>query len=148
MDDQGNERPEPPVRSDFRHFRTIPTRWMDNDVYGHLNNVVHYSMIDTTVNAWLMEMGHLDPASSPLIGLVVRSGCRYHAELGFPRPVEAGLRVLHVGSSSVRYEVGLFEPGAECAAAVGFLVHVYVTRDARRPAPISNSMREALKMLT
>lgn len=127
--------------------RPIPTRWMDNDAYGHVNNVVYYSFFDTAVNAMLIERGLLDPASSAVIGLVVETGCRYHAPLSFPEEVTAMLRVAHIGRSSVRYEVGLFGQGSELAAAEGHFVHVYVDSETRRPAGLPEALRSFLETL-
>ncbi|MCO5065773.1 MAG: acyl-CoA thioesterase [Rhizobiaceae bacterium] len=134
-------------RSEYRTFRTITTRWMDNDVYGHMNNVVHYSLFDTAINGWLVEQGVLDLAQSDHIGLVVETGCRYFAEMAFPDVVAAGIRVGRIGTSSVRYEVGLFRNDEEDAAAQGFFVHVYVDRTTRRPKPISDRFRQALETM-
>jgi acyl-CoA thioester hydrolase len=139
-----SDRPSPSSRDDYRVFRTIPTRWMDNDVYGHMNNVVHYSLFDTAVNGWLVEAGLLDMLAGERIGLVVETGCRYHGEMGFPDVVTAGIRVGRVGSSSVRYEVGLFRNEERTASAEGFFVHVYVDRHTRRPAKIAEEMRVRL----
>ena len=135
-------------RADYRHFRRITTRWMDNDVYGHVNNVVYYSFFDTAVNATLIEAGVLDPATSAIIGLVVETGCRYAAPLSFPADVDAGIRVARLGTSSVRYEVGLFAADEERAAAEGFFVHVYVDRTTRRPAGLPADLRAFLEGLT
>lgn len=140
-----SERPLPSRRGDYRAFRTIPTRWMDNDIYGHMNNVVHYALFDTAVNGWLIEHGVLDIHGGPQVGLVVETGCRYHAEMAFPDLVTAGLRVARMGSSSVRYEIGLFRNDEERAAAEGFFVHVYVDRLARRPRPLDPALRQALE---
>jgi acyl-CoA thioester hydrolase len=134
-------------RDDYRHFRRLQTRWADNDVYGHMNNVVHYSLFDTAVNSWLIEGGHLHPATSDPIGIVAETGCRYHAEMAFPDVVTAGLRVARIGNSSVRYEIGLFRNEADTAAAEGFFVHVHVDRKTRRPAPIPDGLRAALTTL-
>ena len=142
----GSER-VPRGRGDYRHFRRITTRWMDNDVYGHVNNVVYYSFFDTAVNATLIEAGVLDPATSEVIGLVVETGCRYAAALSFPADVDAGIRVARLGTSSVRYEVGLFDARGETAAAEGFFVHVYVDRTTRRPAPLPAQLRAFLEGL-
>ena len=120
-------------RDSYRIFRAIPTRWADNDIYGHVNNVVYYSWFDTAVNALLIERGALDIHEGHTVGLVVETRCNYFASLSFPQTVEAGVRVAHVGRSSVRYEVGLFEQGAETAAAQGHFVHVYVDRVTQRP---------------
>lgn len=140
-----SERPQPPLRQQFRAFRTIPTRWMDNDIYGHMNNVVHYSLFDTAVNGWLIEQGVLDIHRGGQIGLVVETGCRYHGEIAFPDVVTAGIRVARLGSTSVRYEVGLFRNDDNRAAADGFFVHVYVDRETRRPAPLDAGLRRALE---
>jgi acyl-CoA thioester hydrolase len=134
-------------RADYALFRSIPTRWMDNDVYGHVNNVVYYSYFDTVVNAALIDAGLLDPVSSKIIGLVVESGCRYHAPLSFPETVEAGMRVAKLGTASVRYEIGLFKAGEESAAADGHFVHVYVDSETRRPTPLPGPLREFLATL-
>jgi acyl-CoA thioester hydrolase len=126
------EKPTIPRREDYRAFRTITTRWMDNDVYGHMNNVVHYSIFDTAVNGWLIEQGVLDIHNGAQVGLVVETSCRYHAEIAFPDIVTAGIRVARLGNSSVRYEIGLFRNDDGHAAAEGFFVHVYVDRATRR----------------
>ncbi len=135
------------TRADYARMRTITTRWMDNDVYGHVNNVVYYSFFDTAVNATLIEAGVLDPVRSPVIGLVVETGCRYAAALSFPGDVDAGIRVARLGTSSVRYEVGLFGAGEEFAAAEGFFVHVYVDRETRRPTGLPAVLRGFLEGL-
>jgi acyl-CoA thioester hydrolase len=134
-------------RGDYALLRAITTRWMDNDVYGHVNNVVFYSFFDTAVNATLIEAGLLDPTTSNVIGLVVETGCRYNASLAFPETVEAGVRVAKLGSSSVRYEIGLFKGGEEEAAAEGFFVHVYVDSETRRPTPLPEPLRAFLQTL-
>lgn len=120
---------------------------MDNDVYGHMNNVVHYSLFDTAVNGWLIENGALDIHAGGQIGLVVETGCRYFAEMAFPDVVTAGLRVARLGTSSVRYEVGLFRNDENEAAAEGFFVHVYVDRQTRRPKPLEASLRAVLESI-
>jgi len=140
-------RPTAPARGDFRRFVSIGTRWMDNDVYGHVNNVVYYSYFDTAVNGYLVEQGALDIHGGAVIGLVVETGCRYFASVAFPDRLEAGLRVAHLGTSSVRYEVGIFADGAETAAAAGHFVHVYVDRATRRPTPLPGPLRAALEPL-
>jgi acyl-CoA thioester hydrolase len=140
-------RDDPAKRSGYRHFTRHSTRWGDNDAYGHLNNVVHYALFDSTVNSWLIEQGLLDPRSSEIIGLVVETGCRYHSELSYPAPVDAGLRVARIGRSSVRYELGLFAEQSDTAAAEGFFVHVYVDAKSRRPVAIPGPMRDALSKL-
>jgi acyl-CoA thioester hydrolase len=141
------DRPAPRPRSDFRRFRPIATRWMDNDAYGHVNNVVYYSWFDTAVNGHLIEAGVLDIHHGSVIGLVVETQCRYFAPLAFPEAVEAGLKVAQLGRSSVRYEVGLFAAGAAQTAAHGHFVHVYVDRAARRPVELPAALRAALEEL-
>ena len=121
---------------------------MDNDVYGHVNNVVYYSWFDTTVNAFLIEQGALDPASGDAVGVVVETLCRYHDSIAFPEPVEAGLRVERIGTSSVRYEIGIFRVGAELASADGHFVHVYVDHETRRPVAVPDAVRTVLQPLT
>ncbi len=132
-------------RADYRIFRTLTTRWSDNDVYGHMNNVVHYALFDTAVNGWLIEKQVLDPLNGANIGLVVETGCRYFAELAFPDAVTAGIRVARLGTSSVRYEVGLFRGETDEPAAEGHFVHVYVDRLTRRPAPLADDLRTLLQ---
>ena len=141
------ERPGPSERSAYGEFRTLTTRWMDNDVYGHMNNVVHYSLFDTAVNGWLIEHGVLDFLAGQQVGLVVETGCRYFSELAFPDRVTAGLRVTKLGVSSLRYEIGLFRNDDRLAAAEGFFVHVYVDRLTRRPARSAVALRSALERL-
>lgn len=141
------QRPQVGSRGDYRVFRTITTRWMDNDQYGHVNNVVYYSWFDTAVNAHLIEHGALDPAGGDVIGFVVQTQCYYFAPLAFPQNVQAGLRVAHIGSSSVRYEVGLFAEGAATTAARGHFVHVYVDRGSRRPVPLPAKLKTVLETL-
>jgi acyl-CoA thioester hydrolase len=140
-------RPEPDRRSDYRHFREITTRWMDNDVYGHVNNVVYYSWFDTAVNQFLVEGGALDIERSPVIGLVVETQCNYFASVAFPDRIEAGIRVAKLGTSSVRYEVGIFRAGEELAAAQGHFVHVYVDRQSRKPAALPEALRSLLQSI-
>ncbi len=143
-----SERKAPGHRSQYKVFRTIQTRWMDNDVYGHMNNVVHYSLFDTAVNGWLIEAGLLDPQNGDHVGLVVETGCRYFSEMKFPDVVNAGIRIARVGSSSVHYEVGLFRNDEDVASAEGFFVHVYVDRTSRRPKPLSEAAREKLQEIS
>jgi acyl-CoA thioester hydrolase len=131
-------------RSAFRHFQAIPTRWMDNDVYGHVNNVVYYSYFDTVVNQYLIQQEVLDIETSDVIGLVIETRCNYFRPVTFPDLVHAGLRVARLGSSSVRYEIGLFRNDDEEAAAQGHFVHVYVDRASRRPAAVPVATRAAL----
>ena len=141
----GREAPE--TRNRYRHFLTVPTRWMDNDVYGHVNNVVYYSYFDTVVNGYLISSGALDIEKSPVIGLVVETQCRYFKSITFPDAVHAGVRVARLGNSSVRYEIGIFRNNEETAAAQGHFVHVYVDREGRRPTALPPEMREALERL-
>jgi acyl-CoA thioester hydrolase len=134
-------------RQRYGLIRPIPTRWMDNDVYGHVNNVVYYSYFDTVVNASLIEAGLLDIHNGQSIGLVVSSQCSYFAPLSFPQPVDAGLAVARLGSSSVTYQIGLFSRGEDQPAAQGQFVHVYVDRTTRRPQPLSQALRDFLTPL-
>jgi acyl-CoA thioester hydrolase len=140
-------RGEPGRRADYAAFRQITTRWLDNDIYGHLNNVVAYALFDTAVNGWLIERGLLDPRAGERIGLVAETGCRYHAAMAYPDLVAAGMRVGRLGTSSVRYEVGLFRNAEDRASAEGFFVHVYVDAATRRPAPLAAPLRAALETL-
>jgi acyl-CoA thioester hydrolase len=141
------ERSGPSERSAYKEFRTLTTRWMDNDPYGHMNNVVHYSLFDSAVNGWLIDQGVLDFRAGKQVGLVVETGCRYFSELAFPDRVAAGLRVARLGTSSVRYEIGLFRNDEPLAAAEGFFVHVYVDRATRKPMPLGDDLRAALQRL-
>ena len=134
-------------RAAYRHFLPITTRWMDNDVYGHVNNVVYYSYFDTVVNEYLIRAGVLDIEHGATIGLVVETQCNYFAPLVFPDRVDAGLRVVRLGTSSVRYEVGLFRDGEPEPAAQGHFVHVYVDRATRRPVNLPAELRAALEPL-
>lgn len=135
------------TRAAYRHFLAIPTRWMDNDVYGHVNNVVYYTWFDTAVNRMLIAEGLLDIHGGDSIGLVVETGCRYFASTAFPDRITAGIRVAKLGTSSVRYEIGLFRGDEDEAAAVGFFVHVYVDRGTRRPKALGDLMRAFLEGL-
>jgi acyl-CoA thioester hydrolase len=138
---------EVPSRRAYPHFLAIPTRWMDNDVYGHVNNVVYYSYFDTVVNDFLIHAGGLEPASGETIGVCVESLCRFRSELSFPEVIDAGLRVGKLGTSSVRYEIGLFRAGVDSPAADGYFTHVFIDRAGRRPVPIPPSIRAALEEL-
>jgi acyl-CoA thioester hydrolase len=141
-------RPSPHRREDYPHARVLTTRWADSDPYGHMNNVVHYELFDTVVNAWLIEHGALDIQKSAVIGLVVETGCHYFAPLTYPEAVTAALRVAHVGRSSVVYEVALFGKASPAAAAQGRFVHVYVDRESRRPvAELPAALQRALEPL-
>jgi acyl-CoA thioester hydrolase len=144
------EREQPAQRADYAVIRTVTTRWMDNDMYGHVNNVVYYSYFDTAVNAWLIETGLLAPAGSSrqeseVIGLVVETQCRYFAPISFPDSVAIGMRVARLGTSSVRYELAVFRNDETSAAAQGHFIHVYVDRETRRPTPLPPSMRQRLE---
>ncbi|QRF59688.1 MULTISPECIES: thioesterase family protein [Variovorax] len=140
-------KPVPQPRASYPVFRSIPTRWMDNDMYGHVNNVVYYSWFDTAVNALLIERGALDIHQGSTIGFVVETQCNYFAPLAFPQTVEAGIRVAQAGRSSVRYEVGLFAQGADTAAAQGHFVHVYVDRTTQRPVPLPEALQRVVDSL-
>ena len=142
-----NSRAAPHPRSHYAQFSRIATRWSDNDVYGHVNNVVYYSYFDTVVNRWLIEAGALDIHGGDVIGLVVETQCHYFAPLAFPQTLDAGLRVAHLGRSSVRYEIGLFASGADQTAAAGHFVHVYVDRHSRKPVPLPANVRALLETL-
>ena len=139
--------PTPHRRADYPHVLEITTRWMDNDIYGHINNVVYYSFFDTVINRFLIEEGGLDIHGGAVIGLCVESRCSYLKPLAFPDRLEAGLRVQHLGRSSVRYEIALFASGSDEAAAQGEFVHVFVDRAARRPLELPASLRHALSRL-
>ena len=142
-------RPQAEARSAFPHFEVLSTRWMDNDLYGHLNNVVYYSLFDTAVNRYLIEAGALDIHGGAVIGLVVETHCNFFGSLAFPQRIDAGLRVVRQGSSSVRYEIGLFAEGAELCSARGHFVHVYVDRETRRPVQaLPETYVQALRKLS
>jgi acyl-CoA thioester hydrolase len=147
MTPQHTEKPQAQPRSAFKAFRPISTRWMDNDAYGHVNNVVYYSWFDTAVNAHLIEQGALDIHAGAVIGLVVETHCNYFSPLAFPQTVEAGIRVARLGSSSVRYEVGLFAQGEPLTAARGHFIHVYVDRHSRRPVALPQKLKTVLESL-
>ena len=132
----------------YPHHLQIPTRWMDNDIYGHVNNVVYYSYFDTVINRWLIHEGGLDIHDGPVIGLCAESHCTFHDSFSFPEVVTAGLRVGHLGDSSVRYEIALFGELAEEPSATGWFVHVFVDRASRRPVkPLPPSLRDCLERL-
>jgi acyl-CoA thioester hydrolase len=140
-------RSEPRPRSAYRAWRTIPTRWADNDAYGHVNNVVFYAWFDTAVNAWLVEAGLLDIAHGEPIGLVVETRCAFFAPLAFPQPVEVGIAVERLGTTSVTYRLGVFAQGEANAAAEGEFTHVYVDRTSRKPTPLRDAWRGKLEAL-
>jgi acyl-CoA thioester hydrolase len=144
-------RPQPELRSAYSVFRHISTRWADNDAYGHVNNVVYYAWFDTAVNAYLIEQGALDIQNGQTIGLVVETHCNYFAPVTFPQPVEIGIRVAHMGSASVRYELGVFTANSAgefvVCAAKGHFVHVYVDKTTRRPVPLPITFKSVLEKL-
>ncbi len=140
-------RPEPLGRAEFKAWRSFATRWADNDVYGHVNNTVFYQWFDSAVNAWLIDQHLLDIDAGKLIGLVVETRCSFFAPLTFPRPVEIGIGLAHLGKSSVRYRVGIFDIGHAQTAAHGELTHVYVDRKTRRPVPLPAKWRETINTL-
>jgi acyl-CoA thioester hydrolase len=142
-----SERAAADHRGGYRHFQRITTRWMDNDAYGHVNNVVYYSWFDTVVNGYLVQQGVLDIGAGDVIGLVVETQCRYFSELAFPQPVDLGLRVGRLGRSSVRYEIGVFAAGEPTASAQGHFVHVYVDRTTRRPTALPAPLRAVLEQV-
>jgi acyl-CoA thioester hydrolase len=135
------------LRGDYRHFLSIPTRWMDNDTYGHVNNVTYYSYFDTVVNEHLVRAGGLDIHQATAIGLVVETSCRFFQPLSFPETIDAGLRVARIGNSSVNYEIALFRNGEDIAAATGRFVHVWVERSTQRPTAVPARVRAALAPL-
>lgn len=134
-------------RGHYRHFLAIPTRWMDNDIYGHVNNALYYAFFDTVINTYLIHFGGLDIINGEIIGLAVETHCQFLRPLAFPEVIDAGLRVGKLGNSSVRYEIGLFKQQEASAAAHGYFVHVFVNRQTRRPSPIPSTIRAALEVL-
>ncbi|MEH6579145.1 MAG: thioesterase family protein [Amphritea sp.] len=142
MDTKYNER-----RENYHYFHEITTRWMDNDAYGHVNNVTYYSYFDTATNAYLIEEGGLDISNSPVIGVIVNSGCNYKNSVAYPQRLEAGLRVDRLGNSSVQYGVAIFAEGQDQASAFGHFVHVFVDRTTNKPVPIPEKIRAALSRL-
>jgi acyl-CoA thioester hydrolase len=141
------ERPAPWPASAFAHFAEITTRWIDNDAYGHINNVVYYEFFDTVVNGYLIAQGVLDISGGAVIGLVVETHCNYFRPIAFPDAIKAGLRVANIGTSSVRYEVGIFRGDEPAACAQGHFVHVYVDRASNKPVPLPEALKKALKPL-
>ncbi|MEK1941312.1 MAG: thioesterase family protein [Pseudomonas sp.] len=135
------------LRSDYVHFQPITTRWHDNDVYGHVNNVTYYSFFDSAVNTYLIEVGGLDIHSGAVVGFVVSSSCDYFASIAFPERIDIGLRVGKLGNSSVQYELAVFKTGEEEACAAGRFVHVFVDRESNRPVSIPDGLRQALSDL-
>lgn len=141
------EKPERPSRADFCVFRPVQTRWMDNDVYGHVNNVVYYSYFDTAVNGWYVGEGLLEIGRSPVHGLVVETSCVYFEPVAFPDALEVGIVVAAIGRTSVTYGLGIFRAGADEAAAAGRFTHVFVARESGRPTPLPDSTRRALEAI-
>ena len=137
----------PPFRDLYSCWQLVGTRWQDNDVYGHVNNAVYYSYIDSIINGYMVDQGVLDPMVSEVIGVVVESHCEFHQSLCYPVKIDCGMRVEHLGRSSVRYEVGMFVQGEDRAAAVGGFTHVFVDRLSGRPVPIPVNVRDVLIVL-
>lgn len=142
-----SEKNQPTPRDRYPHFLAMPTRWGDNDSYGHVNNVVYYSFFDSAVNRHLIENGALDISASTVIGLVIETQCTFFSSMGFPDVVNVGLKVVRLGNSSVQYEIALFRNDQALASAVGKFVHVYVDRASNRPVPIPPRVRELLTSL-
>jgi len=142
-----SHRPQPRPRDHYKAFSDITTRWSDNDLYGHVNNVVYYGFFDTAVNGYLIAAGALDIHAGPVIGLVIETHCNYFEPLAYPQPVQAGIAVSSLGRSSVRYEIGLFAHGGAVSAAGGHFIHVYVDRETRRPVPLPPALRQVLEPL-
>ncbi|WP_375201128.1 acyl-CoA thioesterase [Hyphococcus sp.] len=136
------------TRADYKHFLPLQTRWADNDIYGHVNNVAYYGYFDTIVNEYLIAEGALDIHDGAVIGLVVETGCKYFAPLEFPQQLDGALRVAKIGNSSVRYELAIFKQGEDAPAAEGQFVHVYVDRETRRPANLPASLKAALEKIS
>jgi len=136
-----------PQRADYPHFQTITTRWHDNDIYGHVNNVTYYSFFDSAVNTYLIERGGLDIHEGQVVGFVVSSSCDYFASIAYPDQIEIGLRVGKLGSSSVQYELAVFKSGEDEASAAGRFVHVFVDRGSNQPVPIPDTLRRAMALL-
>ena len=140
-------RPQPSLRSEYRYFAPITTRWNDNDIYGHVNNVAYYAYFDTVANVYLIEQAQLDIHQADVVGFVVNSGCNYFAPIAFPEKINAGLRVNRLGASSVEYGIAIFKEGEEFAAAEGHFVHVFVERKSNKSVPIPESIRQALEKI-
>ncbi len=134
----------PTKRSDYNYFSKMSTRWNDNDIYGHLNNVIYYELFDTVVNKWLIKNNLIDIKNGHNIGLIVQSGCNYFSSFKYPEDIDAGIRVTKIGSSSVRYEVGLFKPNDDLASADGFFIHVYVDRGSNKPISLDYEFKKKL----
>jgi acyl-CoA thioester hydrolase len=139
-----NQKLTPPTRSDFVAFEEIHSRWMDNDAYGHINNVVYYSFLDTAVNRYLIERNVLNVLKSEAIGFVIETQCKYFSPIAYPDLIHVGLKVVHLGNSSVKYELAIFKNDDDIASAAGNFVHVYVNRSTNKPTPIPQNVREIL----
>ena len=137
-------RQNPTNRSDYNYFFKMSTRWNDNDIYGHLNNVIYYELFDTAVNKWLIKNNLIDIKYGNNIGLIVQSGCNYFSSFEYPEDIDAGIRVTKIGNSSVRYEVGLFKPNDDLASADGFFIHVYVDRASNKPITLDYEFKKKL----
>ena len=137
----------PSNRSEYNHFILLGTRWNDNDIYGHMNNVIYYELFDTAVNKWLFTNNLLDIQNGKNIGLIVKSGCDFFSSFAYPEDIEAGIRVTKIGTSSVRYEVGLFRKNQQLSSADGFFIHVYVDRETNKPLPLDYTFKKALDTL-
>ena len=134
----------PTNRSDYNYFSKMATRWNDNDIYGHLNNVIYYELFDSAVNKWLIKNNLIDIKNGNNIGLIVQSGCNYYSSFVYPEDIDAGIRVTKIGNSSVRYEVGLFKPNDDLASADGFFIHVYVDRVSNKPINLDYEFKKNL----
>lgn len=141
--------PEKPQisRTEYLHFLALPTRWMDNDIYGHVNNALYYAFFDTTINEYLIAEGGLDITAGAVVAFAAESQCQYLRPLAFPGVIDIGLRVGKLGNSSVRYELAIFKQNKTYAAATGYFVHVFVDRETQRPVPIPKPIRTALARL-
>ena len=137
-------RQNPTNRSDYNYFSKMSTRWNDNDIYGHLNNVIYYELFDTAVNKWLINNNLIDIKNGNTIGLIVQSGCNYFSSFEYPEEIDAGIRVTKIGNSSIRYEVGLFKPNDDMASADGFFIHVYVDRVNNKPISLDYEFKKKL----
>ena len=137
----------PSSRSEYNHFILLGTRWNDNDIYGHMNNVIYYELFDTAVNKWLLTNNLLDIQNGKNIGLIVKSGCDFFSSFAYPEDIDAGIRVTKIGTSSVRYEVGLFRNKQQLSSADGFFIHVYVDRETNKPLPLDYTFKKALDTL-
>lgn len=145
---ESKSRPTPTTRADYRYFQTITTRWQDNDVFGHVNNVIYYAWIDTAVNNFLIQNAILEVGTSEIVGVVAETNLRYLSEIAYPTPITVGVRVTHLGTSSVRYSSAVFRDDDTVASAEGFFVHVYVTRATMKPTPIPAAQRAAFLSIT